>query len=162
MKIDLWEHTRENAVETLGLRLRIIMTVNRLRINPSCRTSFVLAAKPRWSDNVSDLIQMIVKLILSSLFWVIFRSCFTQALSTSTVQLWHFVTILWVCTVVWWLAPSPHSERVSSSIPSWDLCSLRVLRLPSKNMHVRLTGDSKMSLGVSVNSFVLVWPCDGL
>ena len=69
------------------------------------------------------------------------------------------------CTVVWWLAPSPHSERVPGSIPTWGLSvwSLHVLPvyawvlsgysgfLPlSKIMHVWLTGDSKSSLGVSV------------
>ena len=34
----------------------------------------------------------------------------------------------------------------------------------SKNMHVRLIGDSKLSLGVGVSMwlFVSVWPCDGL
>ena len=69
------------------------------------------------------------------------------------------------CMVVWWLAPSPHSERVPSSIPTWGLSvwSLHVLPVyawvlsgfsgflpPSKNMHVRLIDDSKLSLGVSV------------
>ena len=77
------------------------------------------------------------------------------------------------CTVVWWLAPSPHSERVPGSIPSWGLsvCSLHVLPVyawvlsgysgflpPSKNMHVRLFGDSKLSLGVNV-SVCLVCLC---
>ena len=66
---------------------------------------------------------------------------------------------------MWWLAPSPHSERVPGSIPTWGLSvwSLHVLRvyarvlswysgfLPlSQNMHVRLIGVSKLSLGVSV------------
>jgi len=55
--------------------------------------------------------------------------------------------------VVWWLAPSPHSERVPGSTPGWSLSvwSLHVLPVyawvlsgysgflpPSKNMHVRL------------------------
>ena len=68
--------------------------------------------------------------------------------------------------MVWWLAPSPHSERVPGSIPIWGLSvwSLHVLPvyawvlsgysvfLPlSKNMHVRLIGDSKLSLGVKVS-----------
>ena len=72
----------------------------------------------------------------------------------------------WGCTVVWWLAPSPHSKRVPGSIPTWGLSvwSLHVLPvyawvlsgysgfLPlSKNMHFRLIGDSKLSLGVSVS-----------
>ena len=69
----------------------------------------------------------------------------------------------WGCTVVWWLAPSPHSERVPGSTPglgpfcvefacSPRVCvgSLRVLRLPptvqKKNMHVRLIGVSKIVL----------------
>ena len=70
------------------------------------------------------------------------------------------------CTVVWWLAPSPHSKRVPSSIPTWGLSvwSLHALPVyawvlsgysgflpPSKNMHVRLIGDTKLSLGVSVS-----------
>ena len=67
------------------------------------------------------------------------------------------------CTVVWWLAPSPHSKRVPGSIPTWGLSvwSLHVLPMyasvlsgysgPSKNMHVRLIGVSKLSLGVSVS-----------
>ena len=65
--------------------------------------------------------------------------------------------------MVWWLAPSPHSERVPGSTPGWSLSvwSLHVLPvyawvlsgysgfLPlSKNMHVRLIGDSKSSLCV--------------
>ena len=70
------------------------------------------------------------------------------------------------CTVVWWLAPSPHSKRVPGSLPTWGLSvwSLHVLSvyawvlsgfsgfLPlSKHMHVRLIGNSKLSLGVSVS-----------
>ena len=69
------------------------------------------------------------------------------------------------CTVVWWLAPSPHSKRVPGSIPGWGLSvwsfhvpPVYVWVLPryssflpsSKNMHVRLIGDSKLFLGVSV------------
>jgi len=68
--------------------------------------------------------------------------------------------------VVWWLAPSPHSKGVPGSIPSSGLSvwSLHVLPVyacvlsgyysflpPSKNMHVRLVGDSQLSLGVSVS-----------
>ena len=73
-------------------------------------------------------------------------------------------------------------QRVPDLIPGWDLSvwSLHVLPvyawvlsrdcgfLPlSKNMHVRLIGDSKLSVGVSVSVygcvlFVSVWPCDGL
>ena len=63
-------------------------------------------------------------------------------------------------------APSPHSKRVSGSNPSLGLSvwSLHVLPVyawvlsgyssflpPSKNMHVRLIDDSKLSLGVSVS-----------
>jgi len=68
-------------------------------------------------------------------------------------------------TMVWWLAPSPQSERVPDSNPGWGLSvwSLHVLLIyawilsrssgflpPSKNMHVRLIGDSKLSFGVNV------------
>jgi len=77
---------------------------------------------------------------------------------------------------VWWLARSPHSERVPGSIPTWGLsvwslhvffaffACLHVLPVyawvlsgysgllpPSKSMHVRLIGDSKLSLGESVS-----------
>jgi len=77
------------------------------------------------------------------------------------------------CTVVWWLAPLPHSKRVPGSTPGWGLSvwSLHVLPvyalvlfgysgfLPlSKNMHVRLIGDSKLSLGVSVSVCVFACP----
>ena len=63
------------------------------------------------------------------------------------------------CTVVWWLAPSPHSWRVPGSTPSWGLSvwSLYVLPVyawvlsgysgflpPSLNMHVRLIVVSKI------------------
>ena len=63
--------------------------------------------------------------------------------------------------VVWWLAPSPHSERVLSSTPGWGLSvwSLHVLPMyvwvlsgysgflpPSKNMHVNLIGVTKIVL----------------
>ena len=81
-----------------------------------------------------------------------------------------------------WLAPSPHSRGFQVQLPAGSSCvefacsprvcvgSLRVLRLPppSKNMHVRLTGDSKLSLcnnhthSLCVWLFVSVWPCDGL
>ena len=77
-------------------------------------------------------------------------------------------SLIWLggCTVVWWLAPSPHSERAPGSISSWGLSvgSLHVLLVyawvlsgysgflpPSKNMHARLIGYSKLSLGVSVS-----------
>jgi len=65
------------------------------------------------------------------------------------------------CTVVWWLAPWPHSKRVPGSTPGWGLSvwSLHVLPMhawvpsgysgflsPSKNMHVRLIGVSKIVL----------------
>ena len=60
--------------------------------------------------------------------------------------------------MVWWLALLPHNERVPGSTPGWGLSvwSLHVLPVyawvlsgfsgflpPSKNMHVRLIGDSK-------------------
>ena len=62
-------------------------------------------------------------------------------------------------TVVWWLAPSPHSKKVPGSTPGRGLFvwSLHVLPVyvwvlsgysgflpPSKNMHVRLIGVSKI------------------
>ena len=65
--------------------------------------------------------------------------------------------VKWLCR----FAPSSHSERVPGSTPSWGLSvwSLRVLPVyawvlsgysgflpPSKNMHVRLIGDSKIVL----------------
>ena len=73
--------------------------------------------------------------------------------------------------VVWWLAPSPHSKRVPGSIPTWGLSvwSLHVLPVyawvlsryssylpPSKNMHIRLIGDSKLSLGVGLPQTVIL------
>ena len=76
----------------------------------------------------------------------------------------HF--FIWGCTVVWWLALSPHGKRVPCLIPSWGLSvwSLHVLPMyvwvlsgysgflpPSKNMDIRLIGDSKLSLGVSAS-----------
>jgi len=66
----------------------------------------------------------------------------------------------------WCGAPSPHSERVPGLIPTWGLSvwSLYVLPVyawvlsrysgflpPPKSMHVRLIGDFKLSLGVSVS-----------
>ena len=63
--------------------------------------------------------------------------------------------------MVWWLAPLPHSKRVPGLTPGWGLSvwSLHVLPvyvwvlsrysdfLPlSKNIHVRLNGDSKIVL----------------
>jgi len=63
------------------------------------------------------------------------------------------------------------SKKVSGSNPSWGLSvwSLHDLPVyewllsgysgflpPSKNMHVRLLGDSKLSLGVSVSVCVVV------
>ena len=69
------------------------------------------------------------------------------------------------------LASSPHSKKVPGSTPGSSLSvgSLHVLPVyawvlsgfsgflpPSKNMHVRLTGVSKLSLGVSVRVSVSV------
>ena len=70
------------------------------------------------------------------------------------------LTETWLgCKVVWWLAPSPQSERVPGSTPDWGLSvwSLHVLPVyawvlsgysgflpPSKNMHVRLISVSKI------------------
>jgi len=65
--------------------------------------------------------------------------------------------------VVWWLAPSPHSERIPGSTHGWGL-PVHVLPLcawvvsgysgflpPSTNMYFELIGDSNLSLGVSVS-----------
>ena len=83
------------------------------------------------------------------------------------------------CMVVWWLAPSPHSERVPGLIPTWGLSLWSSHVLPvyagvlsgysgflplSKNMHVRLIGDSKIVLRSECEHawlFVSVWPCPG-
>ena len=93
--------------------------------------------------------------------------------------------IIFFNDLIWWLAPSPHSERVPGSIPTWGLSvwSLHVLPVyawvlsgfpgflpPSKNMHVGLIGDSKKKIVLRSEcerawlfvSFVSVWPCDGL
>ena len=63
------------------------------------------------------------------------------------------------CTVVWWLAPLPHSKRVQFPTGTF-LCgvsphvcvgSLCVLWLPptvQKSMHVNIIGVPKLSLGV--------------
>ena len=68
-------------------------------------------------------------------------------------------------TVVWWLALLPCTKKFPGS-SLWSLHVLFVLVwvssgytgfLPrSKNMHVRLIGDSKLSVGVIVS--VCVWP----
>ena len=75
----------------------------------------------------------------------------------------HYLTIVLSpgCTVMWLSALSPHSKRVPGSTPSWGLSvwSLHVLPVymwvlsgyssflpPSKNMHVRLIGVSKIVL----------------
>ena len=67
----------------------------------------------------------------------------------------------WGCPVVWWLAPAPHSERVPGLTPGWGLSVWSLLFLPvyawvlsgysgflppSKNIHVRLIGVSKIVL----------------
>ena len=85
---------------------------------------------------------------------------------------------IWGCMVVWWLALLPHNKRVPGSIPGWGLSvwSLHVLPVyawvlsgysgflpPSKNMHVRLTGVSKIVLRSECECvwlFVSVWPGD--
>ena len=84
--------------------------------------------------------------------------------------------------MVWWLAPSLH-KRVPGLNPGWglsvrslhvlpdtckcciysDSCVLKVklskgFLPPPKNMHVRLIGDYKLTLGVSV-SFCLTCLC---
>ena len=46
--------------------------------------------------------------------------------------------------MVWWLAPSPHSESVPGSTPGWGLSVFPGFLPPSKNMHVRLIGVSKI------------------
>ena len=57
-------------------------------------------------------------------------------------------------TVVWWLAPLRQSKRWSLHVLpvyAWVLSGYPGLLPPSKNMHVRLIGVSKLSLGVSVS-----------
>ena len=64
--------------------------------------------------------------------------------------------------MAWWSAQSPHSKRIK--IPAGSFCVEHVLPVyawvlsgysgflpPPENMHVRLTGDSKLSVGVSVS-----------
>jgi len=61
--------------------------------------------------------------------------------------------------MVWWLVPSPHSKRVPGSNPCWghSVWSLHVLPMYTSvlsgyyGLHVRLIGDSKLSLGVTVS-----------
>jgi len=60
-----------------------------------------------------------------------------------------------VCTVVWRLALSPHSKKVPGSNPS--RVSVPFLP-PSRNMHVKLTGDSNLNSGVSETVFLCVGP----
>ena len=84
-------------------------------------------------------------------------------------------------TVVWGLAPSPHRYDSQLVLSVWSLHVLPVYAWvlsgysgflpPSKNMHVRLIGDSKLSLGVSVHGCVSrlslcgpvmdLWPVQG-
>jgi len=54
---------------------------------------------------------------------------------------------------------------------AWVLSGFSGVLTPSKNLHVKLIGDCKLSLRVNVDawmpgclfvSFVSVWPCDGL
>ena len=54
------------------------------------------------------------------------------------------------CTVVWWLAHSVWSLHVLP-VYAWVLSRYSGFLPPSKNMHVRLIGDSELSLGVSVS-----------
>ena len=90
---------------------------------------------------------------LSSSEWCVFRSVVELGLAL----IWDPRVTAWAA---WWLALSPHSKKVPGSSPSWGLsvCShvLPVYAwvlsgysgfLPlSKNMHVRLIGDSKIVL----------------
>ena len=69
------------------------------------------------------------------------------------------------CMVVWGLAPLPHSKRVPGlNLSVWSLHVLSVYTWvhavlsgyssflpPPKNMHVRFTGNSKLSLGANVS-----------
>jgi len=77
------------------------------------------------------------------------------------------ITFSYGCTVVWWLAASPHSMRVPGLSPGWGLSVWSgyvltvyvwvlsgysgILPLP-KNIYVRLIGDSKLTLGVNVSA----------
>ena len=63
------------------------------------------------------------------------------------------------CTGVWWWAPLPQipAGAFLCGVCMFSLCmlgSLRVLRLPpTKNIHVRLIGVSKLILGVSLSVY---------
>ena len=71
--------------------------------------------------------------------------------------------------MAWWSALLPHNKKVPASNPqrrpfcvefgcSPHACVdfLQVLQLPSKDMHVRLTGGSKLPVGVIVSVHELV------
>ena len=55
---------------------------------------------------------------------------------------------------------------LKGSTALWVLSGLSSLHPPSKNMHIRLIGDSKWTIGVSVHGsfshLPLCWTCDGL
>ena len=64
--------------------------------------------------------------------------------------------------MVWWLGPSSHSKKgsgsnsgwglsVCSPVYAWVLSGYSSFLTPPKNMHVRLIGDCKLTLGVSVS-----------
>jgi len=98
-------------------------------------------------------------------------------------RIWRVEIYIRSCTVVWWLAPSPHWEgsRFNPGTPAGAfLCGLCMFSLcmhglsPGTSFHcpkICMLGSLvtlKLSLGVSVSvhvsfvSFVSVWPCDGL
>ena len=113
---------------------------------------------------------------------VVYSSVFAKYLSFVTTEKKLKLSLdVWDagCTVVWWLAPLPHSERVPGSTPGAFLCGVCMFPhgfspgTPAsshcpKIMHVRLIGDSKIVLRRECErvwlfaSFVSVWPCDGL
>ena len=76
--------------------------------------------------------------------------------SREAEQVFHIYSSLFIkagCTVVWWSAPFPHSRGSQVQLPAGAFlcaCSPRVCvgsLLPlSKNMHVRLTGVSRLCL----------------
>ena len=56
---------------------------------------------------------------------IVYRCCDNYWLLRSVPEFIAFIFALYMlhlgCMVVWWLEPSPHSKRVSGSIPSWGL-----------------------------------------
>ena len=103
--------------------------------------------------------------LLTSMRLQSIQMCVDCVCGTGLYSFIYFTFFFLLLLLIAWLAPSPHSERVPGSAPGWGLSvwSLHVLPVyawvlsgysgfltPSKNMHVRLIGDSKLSLRLSV------------